>query len=73
MGLAQIMKVKVTRSRAGPIVETVPFITAQRSDLGDGRAVDISLTPLEYGALGYIANERGDLFRCSVYKGDAIM
>ncbi|KAI0748606.1 hypothetical protein C8Q80DRAFT_1219698 [Daedaleopsis nitida] len=73
MGLAQIMKVKVTSSRAGHIVETVPFITAQRSDLGDGRAVDMSIPPPESNAIGYIVNERGDLFRCGVRDGDSTM
>ena len=60
------------RGRTQPIVEAAPFVTAQRSDLGDRRALDISVSSVE-PACGYIVNDVGDIFRCRVSSGDGIV
>lgn len=72
MGSTTFLQVKVAVNKSTYAVEPTPFITVQRTDIGDKHAVDIAISPTN-PSIGYVVNDAGDIFRCSVPEGKRTM
>ncbi|PIL24214.1 hypothetical protein GSI_13967 [Ganoderma sinense ZZ0214-1] len=70
MGPVSFMQVKIERT--SHTIELSPLITVQRSDVGDRLAVDMSMYP-SHTAVGYVANEAGDIYRCLASESKAVI
>ncbi|KAI0723995.1 hypothetical protein C8T65DRAFT_628157, partial [Cerioporus squamosus] len=69
MGSATVFRVKASASFRSDAAETVPIMTVQRSSIGDRQPVDMTVISSSSGAIGYIVNDIGDIYRCSVLEG----
>ena len=72
MGSTHFMQVKLALSRSAHSLQTSSLLAIQRADLDDKHAVDVAISP-HSSALGYIANDLGVVFRCSVADGRSVM
>ena len=70
MGSVSFMQVKVERTSHA--IELSSLIAVQRSDVGDRLAVDMSIYP-SHTAVGYVANEGGDIYRCLASESKTVM
>ncbi|KAI1794593.1 hypothetical protein LXA43DRAFT_995724 [Ganoderma leucocontextum] len=70
MGSASFMQVKVARTTQA--VELAPLMTVKRSDIGDRQAIDMSIYPSNT-AVGYVANEAGDIFQCRASESKTVI
>ncbi|KAI0362386.1 hypothetical protein OH77DRAFT_1441905 [Trametes cingulata] len=72
MGSTTFMQVKLAVHRAAFTVEPTPFVTAQRSDIGDRHAVDLAISFTDV-TVGYLVNDTGAIYRCSAPEGKKLM
>ncbi|KAI0372898.1 hypothetical protein BV20DRAFT_990286 [Pilatotrama ljubarskyi] len=72
MGSTIFMQVKLAVNRAAFTVEPAPFLTAQRSDIGDRHAVDLAISPTNI-TVGYVVNDTGSIYRCTAPEGKKLI
>lgn len=72
MGSATLFQVKAS-SLWSDRAETTRILTVQRSDLGDRQPVDMTFLSSSNGVDGYIVNDIGDIYRCSIPEGKTTM
>ncbi|RPD66375.1 hypothetical protein L226DRAFT_197300 [Lentinus tigrinus ALCF2SS1-7] len=72
MGSVTLFQLKASTFR-NDTAETIPILTAQRSDLGDRQPADMSFLSSSSGPIGYIVNDIGDIYRSSVLEGKTLI